>query len=85
MSSPFRGAGVNSGEQRVGARSDVLVLMTSLLLGILASSFVKASGEFGSTWSAKTAGHLGLITAEQVRRHATAKQCACPSRPSMIP
>jgi hypothetical protein len=66
MSSPFREASVNCGERHVGARSDiVVVLMMSLLPGILASSFVKGSGKFVSTRSAKTAGDLGPITAEQ--------------------
>jgi hypothetical protein len=65
MSSPFREASVNCGERHVGARSDIVVLMMSLLPGILASSFVKGSGKFVSTRSAKTAGDLGPITAEQ--------------------
>jgi hypothetical protein len=49
----------------------------SLLLGILASCFLKGREQL-STWSAKTTGHLGLTAAEQVRRRANSQTVGLP-------
>jgi hypothetical protein len=49
-------------------RVRTIALMTSLLLGILASFFVKDSGRIWESPRAKTPLSLGTVTAARVRR-----------------